>query len=193
MDAGGTGGVGTGVGSALGGGGREGKIAVDVVGFAGDGALIVAINESLRAEPRPRERFTCTVYGDGHVMCPMADGPLSDAENLLLSLLGRGFIDPQALDSDNHWRREYDGRQVTVVTDYTMTDTGNGPVIIVKHAKVMSHANTVGDSEEIGKIIYDRSLSVPDSVHDTVYERFSDGSLFTTIDVTLTADSFAKH
>ncbi|HEY2474568.1 MAG TPA: hypothetical protein VGI19_07165 [Candidatus Cybelea sp.] len=194
MDAGGASGVGSGVSSALGGGGRKGTMDVNVVGVASDGALIITIDEMLQSEPRPRERFTCTVYGDGHVMCATADGPLSDAENLLLSLLGRGFVDPQALDSNKHWRREYDGKQVTVVTDYTMADPGSDrPVTIVKHAKITSHANTVGDSVEDGRIIYDRALSVPDSVHDTLYETFDSGSLFATFDVTLTADSFAKH
>jgi hypothetical protein len=194
MDPGGTRGFGSGVTSALGGGGRKGTVNVDVVGFAADGALIVAIQEILHAEARPEERFVCTVYGDGHVACPNADGPLSDAENLLLSLLGRGFIDQQASDARNHWRREYDGKQVSVVTNYTMSDTSSvGVVSIVKHSKITSRSRSVGNSEENGKIVYDRTLSVPDSVHDTVYETLDNSSLLTTVDVTLTADSYGRH
>lgn len=194
MDPGGAGGNGTGVTSILGGGGRQGTIDVDVVGFASDGALIVAINEMLQADARPRERFTCTVYGDGHVLCPTAVGPLSDAENLLLSLLGRGFVNPSALDSRNHWRLTYDGRQVSVVTDYTITDPADaGPVTIVKHATITSHTRTIGNSVEDARIVYDRALSVPDSVHDTAFEQYTDGSLSTTLDVSLISDSFAKH
>lgn len=195
MSDGGMGGVGSGVGSMLGGGGRRGTIDVDVIGFSPDGALIVGVNEMLQSAPRPSERFTCTVYGDGHVMCPTADGPrLSDAENLLLSFLGRGFIDPNALDAHNHWQRSYNGKDVNVVTDYTLTDQGDGrPAIVAKHSKITSRVPTVGDSVEDARIVYDRALSVPDSVHDTMDESFTDGSLQTTFDITLTSDSFAKH
>ena len=58
MSVGGEGGVGSGVDSELGGGGRTGTIDVDVMGFTPDGALILGINEMLQATPRPSERFT---------------------------------------------------------------------------------------------------------------------------------------
>lgn len=194
MSGGGAGGVGSGVRSMLGSGGRRGTIDIDVVGFTADGALILAINEMLESAPRPSERFTCTVYGDGHTMCPATSGPPSDAENLLLSMLGRGFIDPNAVDAGAHWQRNYDGKEITVVTDYTMTDAGNGhPAIVVKRSTIKSRTRTIGDSVEDGRIVYDRALSVPDSVHDTVYETRGNGSLQSTFDLTLTTDSFGKH
>ena len=192
MSAGGEGGNGSGVESMLGGGGRRGTMNVDVVGFSPDGALIVAVNESLEHEPRRGERFTCTIYGDGHVLCPHADGPLTDAENLLLSMLGRGFIDAGVSPTNHHWRRTYDGKQVSVVTDYTLTDPGNGsPVTIVKHSTVKSRVRTIGDSVEDGTIVYDRALSVPDTVKDVTYETRATGSLQSTFAFTLTSDSFA--
>lgn len=193
MSPGGTESSGSGVESLLGGGGRHGTMNVDVVGFSPDGALIVAINESLENAPRPGERFTCTVYGDGHVLCQKADGPLTDAENLLLSMLGRGFIDASVSPTNNHWRQTYDGKQVSVVTDYTLTDPGGGrPVTIVKHSNIKSRVRTIGDSVEDGTIVYDRALSVPDSVKDTTYETLPSGSLQSTFSFTLTSDSFAR-
>lgn len=194
MSIGGEGGSGSGVDSMLGGGGRRGTMYVDVNGLSPDGALIVAVNESLEHEPRPQERFTCTVYGDGHVLCPNADGPLSDAENLLLSMLGRGFIDASVSPTNQRWRRTYQGKEVSVVTDYALKDPGNGaPVTILKHSTVKSYVRTIGDSVEDGTIVYDRALSVPDTVNDTVYETRANGSLQTTFSFRLISDSFASH
>lgn len=193
MSGGGEGGVGSGVNTMLASGGRRGTIDIDVTGIASDGALIIAVNEMLQYAPRPNERFTCTVYGDGHVMCPTADGPLSDAENLVLSFLGRGFIDPGLTAANNHWQRNYEGKEVTVVTDYTVTDVDRGDrVTVVKHSKITSRTRTVGNSVEDGRVVYDRALSIPDTVHDTVYETEGSGSLLSTFDLTLTMDSFAK-
>lgn len=192
MSVGGEGGNGSGVGSLLGGGGRRGTIDVDVQGFTPDGALIIGVNEMLQSAPRPAERFTCTIYGDGHVMCPGADGPLSDAENLLLSMLGRGFVEQNVSDANSHWQRSYQGKDVTVVTDYTITDPTDTRVTIVKHATIKSYVRTIGNSVEDGKIVYDRQLSIPESVHDTVNETRGYGTLLTTFDMTLVSDSFAK-
>lgn len=194
MSEGGEGGVGSGVNSMLGGGGRRGTMLVDITGFTPDGALIVAVNESLQEAPRPGERFSCTVYGDGHVLCPHADGPLTDAENLLLSTLGRGFIDASAAANGGHWQRSYEGNQVSVVTKYAIADTADGhPAIITKHSDIKSRVRTIGDSVEDGRIDYDTAMSVPDDIHDTVYETLATGSIQTIIDVRLTQDSFAKH
>ncbi len=194
MSDGGEGGNGSGVGSLLGAGGRRGTIDVDMVGFTNDGALIMIVNEMLESAPRPGERFTCSVYGDGHVMCPKADGPLSDAENLLLSFLGRGFIDPSVSATNNHWQRNYEGKEVTVVTDYTVTDAGSGGSMkIAKHSKITSRTQTVGNSVEDGQIVYDRTLSVPDVIHDSVYETQGSASLQSTFDLKLATDSFAKQ
>ncbi len=193
MSDGGEGGSGSGVGSLLGAGGRRGTIDIDMVGFTKDGALIMTINEMLESAPRPGERFTCTVYGDGHVMCPKADGPLSDAENLVLSFLGRGFIDSSVSATNNHWQRNYEGKEITVVTDYTVTNAGGaGPMKIAKHSKITSRTQTVGNSVEDGQIVYDPSLSVPDVIHDSVYETQGSASLQSTFDLKLTTDSFTK-
>jgi len=192
MSAGGEGGAGSGVNSGLGGGGRTGTIDADVVGFTPDGALIIGINEMLQSAPRPEERFTCTVYGDGHVMCPDVHGQLTDAENLLLSMLGRGFIDPNLTATGNHWERKYEGKDVGVVTDYTMVDPADAQVTIERRSTITSRVHSVGDSTEEGTIVYDRTLSVPDSVHDTVTESYRNSTLLSTIDLKLISDSFAK-
>lgn len=194
MAAGGEGGVDSGVNSMLGGGGRRGTMIVDVTGFTPDGALIVAVNESLQEAPRPGERFSCTVYGDGHVLCPTANGPLTDAENLLLSTLGRGFIDASAAANGGRWKRSYDGKQVFVSTTYAMTGGGDGhPAVITKHSDIQSRVRTIGDSVEDGRIDYDTALSVPDAIHDTIFETLANATIQTVIDLRLTQDSFAKH
>lgn len=193
MSGGGMGGNGSGVSSALGAGGRKGTMHVDVLGLTQDGGLVVTVHETLEFEPRPNESFTCTVYGDGHTLCPTATGPLSDAENVLLNFLGRGVIDPSLTGANNHWQRKYEGKEVAVVSDYTMTDPGNGkPVTIDKHTKISSNVRTIGNSVEDGRVVYDRSLSVPDSIHDVNFETRGSETMQTTVELNLKSDSFSK-
>jgi hypothetical protein len=194
MSAGGEGGTGAGMSPIFGSAGRRGTIDADVMALTQDDGMIVQINESLQYAPRPEERFTCIVYGDGRSMCPRATGPLSDAENALLSVMGRGFIDPALTDATAHWQRKYDGKDIKVVSEYTMTDPLDGkPATIVKHAKITSDVPSVGDSIEETRISYDRKLSVPDSIHAVLDETLRYATVHTTIELNLTSDSFAAH
>ncbi|MGB8910026.1 MAG: hypothetical protein WCC84_14870, partial [Candidatus Cybelea sp.] len=43
--------------------GGSGTMLVDVMSIAKDGALVVRIAELVRGDPRPRQAYTCAVYG----------------------------------------------------------------------------------------------------------------------------------
>lgn len=65
----GSGGIGAGIISVKGGGGRTGTIAADIVAITNDGGLVVRINEAVHDADRPGETFTCVVYPDTHKSC----------------------------------------------------------------------------------------------------------------------------
>lgn len=177
----------------FGGGGRRGTIVADITAATSDGGLLVGVNEEIQNE-RPSERFTCIVYGDGHTYCPGEVRPLSDAENTLLSFLGRGFIDSSKMDANNHWQRAYKGKDISVVDDFTASDPGNGKTVnVVESKKVSSNVPSVGNTAAELKIVYDTTMSVPDSVHDEAHEAFANGTVQITMDLQLTKDSFATH
>jgi hypothetical protein len=174
-------------------GGRDGHVDVDIVGLTSDGGVVAKIYETAESAPHPGEVFTCLVYGDGRTACPGAGGPLSDTENVLLSFLGRDFFDPAKLDAHNHWQHKYNGKEVTVTTDYTVRDGDHAPlVVIVEHSTVTSTAMTMGDTILDAKVIYDSAMLVPDNVHSVADER-SRGRGWTTMDLLLVQDSFAHQ
>ncbi len=194
MTPGGTGGNGSGVQAILGSGGRRGTIEADVLALAPHDGLIVAVDEMLYEAARPRQRFTCLVYGSGQTYCPDSVGALSDAENLLLSLLGRGFVDPSVTAPSFSWQRAYHGKDVSVRTTYAMTDPKNGlPVTIVMRSKIVSAVPNVGNTSAHARITYDRAMSVPDAIHEVAREQLGGSLVRTTIDLRLTSDSFARQ
>jgi hypothetical protein len=192
MEGGGTGGTGSGVDADFGSGGRRGTIDADVTAFTSDGGLLVGINEAVTGFPRPGERFSCIVYADGHTLCPGEIRPLTDVENSLLSFLGRGYLDAAQPDAGGHWQRTHFGRDVDVVSDYTLqaADDQNHVTIVVK-TKITSKVPTMGNTVAEVKVQYDKSLSVPNTIHDEAHETLHGGTLQTTIDLQLTKDSFA--
>jgi hypothetical protein len=192
MSEDGTGGAGSGVSADFGTGGREGTLAADVTAMTSDGGLVISLNEMIQSEPRPEERFTCIVYGDGRTSCPTAATHPSDLENLLLSFMGRGFVDPAKLDAKNHWQRAYSGHEIGVLSDFTVTETGDGKtVLVVEHSNVTSNVPSVGNTVLDAKITYNTALAVPMAMQSESHETFRGSSFETKMNVTLSKDSFA--
>ena len=77
--------------------GGSGTMYVNVLSVAPDGALVVRIAELVQGDPRPRQAFTCSVYGNTSVLCPSMPSP-SEAEWVLLSYLGREFVERCAVE-----------------------------------------------------------------------------------------------
>ena len=180
-------------GSTIGDGG-QGTMDVDVLSISSDGALIVRISERVSTDPRPRQAYTCTVYGNTTVVCPSVPAP-SQAEWLLLRYLGRSFVDSAPWDAQHHWGRSSRTDRYALTEDFTMSDAGDGKhVVVLETEKVDAYNGGMNAQTEDVRITYDRSMEVPDAVHDVIAstgESSSTGQA--TIDFQLRKDSFAKQ
>ncbi|MBV9332762.1 MAG: hypothetical protein JO146_02020 [Candidatus Eremiobacteraeota bacterium] len=186
----------TGTGAGVGGGaanlGGAGTMFVDVISIAPDGALKVNISEQIEREPRPGQVYTCTVYGSTAVLCPSVPSP-SDAQWILLSYLGRQFVDAAPWDANKHWQRKVTNAQYTLVEDFTITDDSNGKKMLIREHKKMDLHNGGYDTQaEDVNIVYDRSMEVPVSIHDEAQDAGSAGSSHASFDFALLHDSFEK-
>ncbi len=182
----------TGPGSSYTSNGGNGRMFVDVLSVASDGSLVVRISELVQNEPRPRGVYTCNVYGNTSVVCPSTPAP-SQAEWVLLSYLGRQFIDGAPWDASGHWQRKESSNAFETEEDFTLVDAGNGKKVIVREVKQTKlHDGGFGSQKSDVAIHYDRALEVPDVIRDDV-ETTGDGEgSHATYTFTLTRDSFAK-
>jgi hypothetical protein len=181
-----------GVGGTASSEGGRGTMMVDVLSLSSDGALVVKIAEWVQNEPRARQSYTCTVYGNTAVVCPPVPAP-SDAEWVLLSYLGRQFVDAAPWDAQRHWQRTQDTPQYRLVEDFTMVDQSDEKLALIKEKKKISmHNGDFGNRSENVQITYDRAMEVPQVVHDDMDLIGTSGSQHSSFDFHLTADSFAK-
>jgi hypothetical protein len=172
--------------------GGRGTIYVDVLSLAPDGALVVKIWELVQNEPRPRDAYTCNVYGSTRVVCPPVPAP-SQAQWVLLSYLGRAFVDGAPWDAQHHWRRKEDTPQYSVVEDFTLVGTAGDKHPVIREAKKMEmHNGGFNTRIENIDVTYDEAMEVPDAVRDVVETSGGRGSGNAVFDFKLTADSFVK-
>ncbi len=181
-------------GDATTGTGGTGTMSVDILSVAADGALVVRISEWVKLELRPRQAYTCTVYGNTTVLCPSVPAP-SQAEWVLLSYLGRQFVDGAPWDAQHHWKRTQHSAQFDEVEDFTMLPGSNDHRAMIRESKVVSIANGgYSKTHEDVTINYDRAMETPDIIHDDFTSVADDGQNtgHATYDFQLVKDSFAK-
>ena len=174
--------------------GGSGTMSVDVLSIAPDGALVVRISEWVKLEPRPRQAYTCTVYGNTTVACPSVPAP-SQAEWLLLSYLGRQFVDAAPWDSQHQWKRAERTEQYDLVENFTLLPGSTDQRATIRETKIASvHNGDASVQREDVTIAYDRALEVPDIIHDDFTAASDNGSDtgHATFDFQLLRDSFAK-
>jgi hypothetical protein len=172
--------------------GGSGTMFVDVLSVAPDGALVVRIAELVQNEPRPRQAYTCNVYGNTSVFCPSAATP-SAAEWLLLSFLGRQFIDAAPWDAQGHWQRKEESTGFNVEDDFTLVDAGDGKKVIVREIKTTQLHNGGFDTQTSDITInYDRAMEVPAVIHADVATAGGAETSSASYVFTLEKDSFAK-
>ncbi len=172
--------------------GGRGTMYVDILSIAPDGSLNVRISEWVKEEPRARAAYTCAVYGSTAVVCPSVPAP-SEAEWVLLSYLGRRFVDGAPWDARNHWQRKNDTARYLMVEDFTIVDGSDPKHTLIRETKrTETHNGGFGTRTEDIDIAYDRSLEVPDAVHDVAQSASGSGSGNAVFDFKLTADSFAR-
>jgi len=182
----------TGVGGSVSSDGGSGTMYIDVLSIAPDGALLVRIWESVDGEMRPRQAYTCTVYGSTAVLCPSVPAP-SQAEWILLSYLGRQFVDAAPWDAQHHWQRTKETTQYSLVEDFTMGDSADPKKIVINESKKTKlHNGGFGSQTEDIVIFYDRTMEVPLSISDDMRDVEGSGSGHGKFKFTLKRDSFSS-
>jgi hypothetical protein len=165
---------------------------VDMLSIAPDGALVVRISEQVQNEPRRGQAYTCTAYGNTAVVCPSVPAP-SQAEWVLLSYLGRDFVDAAPWDAQHHWQRREDTRQYLLVEDFTLISGSDDKHPVIREKKKMDmHNGGFGSQSEDVEVTYDRSMEVPTAVHDDAESVGGSGSGHSTFDFHLSSDSFVS-
>jgi hypothetical protein len=181
----------TGVGGSVSSDGGSGTMSIDVLSIAPDGALLVRISEFVDGELRARQAYTCTVYGSTAVLCPSVPAP-SQAEWILLSYLGRQFVDAAPWDAQHHWQRSKETPQYSLVEDFTMGDSADPKKIVINESKKMKlHNGGFGSQTEDIVIVYDRAMEVPLAVSDDMRDVEGSSSGHGTFKFALEKDSFS--
>jgi hypothetical protein len=172
--------------------GGRGTMDVDVLSIASDGALQARISEWVQNEPHPGQAYTCTVYGNTAVLCPSVPAP-SAAEWVLLSYLGRQFVDGAPWDAQHHWQRKSDTPQYSLVEDFTMAPSSDDKRALIHETKKMVlHNGDFSTQTEDVVIHYDRAMEVPVAVNDQLQDAGTGGSGHSEYAFNLVSDSFAK-
>lgn len=176
------------------GSGGSGTMSIDVLSIAPDGALIVRISEFLKLDPRPRQAYTCTVYGNTTVACPSVPAP-SQAEWILLGYLGREFVDAAPWDLQHQWRRTERTGRYDLVERFTLLPASDGQHAMIHEIKETSvHNGGASARHEDITISYDRAMEIPNLIHDDFTATSDDGfnTGHATFEFQLRKDSFAK-
>lgn len=184
---------GSGVRSVLNGIGRTGVLNADIMGMAKDGALVIRVSEWLQAQPRPSQSYICAAYPNGSVVCP-AELNVTDAENELMTYLGRGFYDPTLVDAQHQWTRTYSNNNVSVASTFTITGAPDAnPLSITETSQITSQNGAFHNWKDNARLTYDPDLEVPIKIHDLALQQGRGAtSVQTIMDFQLTKDSFAK-
>jgi hypothetical protein len=112
---------------------------------------------------------------------------------VLLSYLGRQFIDGAPWTADGHWQRTETSAQFTLQEDFTLVDAGNGKKVVVQELRKMDiHNGGFSTQSSTITINYDRAMEVPDHVRDEVVASGANAASSAHYEFTLVKDSFAK-
>jgi hypothetical protein len=172
--------------------GRRGTISVDVMSVAPDGALVIAVSEWLRYQPRPGQTYTCTVYGNTGVLCPMFPEP-TDAERSLLSYLGREFVTAAPWNANHQWSHKESTKLYDLTETFTMSDPGTGSDVVVTEVKDRKlHDVRFEDRIHHVRIVYDRAMEIPDRILDVMDTTGTGVSAHSVFKFRLEQDSFSK-
>jgi hypothetical protein len=174
--------------------GGSGTMSVDVLSLVPDGALAVRISETVSPDAHPLQSYDCTVYGNTMVACPAIPAP-SQAEWILLSYMGRRFVEGAPWDAQHRWKRTQDTERYSLIEDFTLLPTSTDKRAIVREAKtVQVHNGGFNKEREDVLITYDRAMEIPDAVHDDFTSTGgSEDTGHATFDFTLIEDSFATR
>ncbi len=182
----------SGIVSTAGGTGRQGTLTADVMGVARDGGLVIRTSEWVQSTPRASQAFLCAVYPEGRVVCP-EHLDVTDAENEIMTYLGRGFLDPSIIDEKGQWVRQFSNKYVAVASQFIVVGNPDAnPLAIDAKTTITSIGGMSSNYDDTAHLTYDRMLDVPVTLHDVAIEHArGNQSTQTTMDFKLTKDSLA--
>ena len=163
---------------------HQGTIHADVLGVTSDGGLAVRFSQDVPGvASQTFAPADCSVYGDTRVQCQKT-GALSTFENELGHLLGRDFVDANAMDEKNHWRVAGTVQDAKVTDDFTVTSNDSG---ILNINEVRDLTLSSGTTHHTAQITYDLNKTLPTKVHmvDSSLAQTPSG---VTVDYTLQSD-----
>jgi hypothetical protein len=183
---------GSGIRSMMAGVGRTGVLDAEIMAMANDGGLVVRVSEWLQEQPRALQPYICAVYPNGSVVCP-DQLQVTDAENEIMTFLGRGFYDPSLVDAQHQWTRTYSNKNVSVVSTFAIAGAPDAnPLAITEASQITSLNGAFYNWKDNAHLSYDTALEVPVKLHDVaLQQQRGSSSVQTTMDFQLTKDSFA--
>lgn len=143
---------------------HKGTIHADVLGVTQDGGLVVRLSQQV--DGQPNQTFApadCAVYGDTRVQCQSANA-LGTYENELGHLLGRNFVDGNAMDEKNHWRVAGAVGTGNMTDDFTVLSNTSGILTINEVRDLTVSGKTTHHTADI---TYDLNKTVPTKVKYT--------------------------
>ncbi len=178
-------------GGAAGTASRTGQITVAVQQATADGGLVVDVTEMIDRQDKPLQTIRCAAYGvTSEAVCDLNVGATPE-EHILLSYLGRGFLDPSRFDANGHWHTQPHVRSGTleVNDDFTVTKVDGDAVTIS-----LDHEERNGGyrSSMTGTMIYDDKMDLPDAVTAAMTTARGTGQSDMNIQLSLLSDSMAK-
>lgn len=153
---------------------RSGKIKAEVIQAASDGGLVVDVTESVDRTDRDMQTVRCAIYG--RTLTVICDQNLftTEEETVLLTYLGRAFLNMDALDDKKHWHVVTPMSNVHIDSDFTITKT-DGDLLTMSLQK-KERGGPSGETEDTsGTMIYNGALNVPQAIK-LATERAADGS-----------------
>jgi hypothetical protein len=169
---------------STGSGQHQGTIHADVLGITQDGGLVIRFSQSVADQPSQTfAAAQCAVYGDTRVQCQKA-GALGTYETELAHLLGRNFVDANAMDEKNHWRVAGTLGGGNVTDDFTVT-SNNAGILNIKETRDVTVSGST--THHTATITYDLNKTVPTKVQYTEANA-SQPAASTTAEYTLQSD-----
>lgn len=154
--------------------GDHGTITADVLRVQPDSGLVVSIGEQGREE-RSAPAATCVVYGTTVVICD-PNKKFNEEEFALLRFLGRSFVDPVKIDSNNHWRVASSNDQISDSSDFRIISNNGGVLQITENRATKANGAGAFTAATDGKITYDTSKTLPITITEATTSRVERGT-----------------
>lgn len=150
-----------------------GTTAIDILGPAPDGGLMVSGTDSWWDSVRPRGTNTCEVYPNGGITCPERPYAISPIQLAIFPLLGSSYFKGLTAAGTSTWKQTLQVNRGLYKWNAVITLHGEGPVsnagsfIVIDSSGVMDQLGghyREGTAE--GTIVYDPVAKVPVAVSD---------------------------